>query len=112
MNEIVVRTEAGFNAQRHNKAISDLIGSKLATMYPGYQWRVEVYGGIADVSCVHASGRAGFTFNLVKNGLPDHADIMQAGGQVLERFNLNRRAFDEAEYRSLPRWCGLLLPDW
>jgi len=112
MSELIVSSEASFRSERHHKAISDTIGSKLATLYPGYKWRVEVYGGIADASCVHASGRAGYTFNLVRDGIPDNAAIMRAGGVVLERFKLNRRAFDEHEYRSLPRFCGLLLPEW
>lgn len=118
MSELIVSSDAGWNAERNYKAISDNIGETLATLYPGYHWRVEVGRGIVDVRCGQANsyclknGRrqnVGYTFNLVRDGIPDRAAIMRAGGEVLESFKLSRRGFDESAFRSLPRWCGQLL---
>jgi hypothetical protein len=112
MSELLVVSDPEWNAERHNKALCDYVGEPLARTYPGYRWRVEVKGGLIDIRCEHATGRAGYTFNIAKNGLPDRKAIMLAGGEILERFHLGRRGFSEDAYRSLPRWCGQLLPDW
>lgn len=114
MSEFNVYTEADLTAEKSGKALCDRIGPVLAAAYPGYNWRIDARPtqGIVDVQCSHASGRAGFTFNLVKNGIPDDHQIRTAGGEVLERFKLGRRGFSEDQYRSLPRFCGLLLPEW
>ena len=106
MDRITVIDDVEFRQNLRTKAISDRIGQVLATTYPGYRWRVEVGGGIADVRCEHATGKAGYTFNLVKNGIPETNDIVLAGGEILESFNLSRKCFDAAAFLSLPRYLG------
>lgn len=114
MSELIVASDPEWNAERHAKMLCDEFGGVLAKEYPGYRWRVEAkpHQGIVDIRCEHASGRAGYTFNLKRNGMPDRAAIVRGGGEVLERFSLNRRGFHEAEYRDLPRFCGQLTPEW
>jgi len=109
MDRITVIDDEDFQADLKYKAICDAIGSKLAMVYPGYRWRVEGGGGIADVRCEHASGTYGYTFNLVKNGIPDSSDVIRAGGEILESFNLSRRSFDTVEFLSRPRILGDLV---
>jgi len=114
MSELIVATDADWNAEKHGKSLCDRFGSVLAIAYPGYRWRIDARPdhGIVDVRCEHASCYAGYTFNLKRNGMPDDDDIRMAGGEVLERYGLIRRGFSEDQYRLLPRWCGQILPEW
>lgn len=113
MSDLIVSCDADWNAEKHAKSLSDYFGEVLARTYPGYRWRVEpkVKSGIVDIRCEHTAARYGYTFNLRKHGIPDRKAIVMAGGEILERFKLGRRAFSEDEYRSLPRWCGQLTPE-
>lgn len=126
MSDLIVATDPEWNSEKHGKSLCDRFGKVLAFTYPGYRWRVDAqpHQGIVDVRCEHAnsatlmlnrqlaSRSVGYTFNLRRYGIPDDAAIRRAGGEILERYHLNRRGFSETEYRSLPRWCGQLQPDW
>ena len=111
MDGITVIDDLDFQVQLRDKVYSDLVGRTLAKTYPGYRWRVEssVEQGIIDVRCEHASGKAGYTFNLVKNGIPDAKAIIMAGGEILESFALSRRGLDAPEFLSRPRYMGDLV---
>ena len=109
MDRITVIDDEDFKVDLKYKAICDAIGYTLALTYPEYNWRVEGGGGIIDVRCEHATGKGGYTFNLVRYGIPDTRKIIMAGGEILESFNLNRRRLDVAEFLSLPRIMGNLV---
>lgn len=122
MSDLIVTSDPEWSAERHSKALCDYFGETLAREYPGYRWRVEAKpkAGIVDIRCEHAQGTAadgkrggsyGYTFNLRRHGLPERSAVVMAGGEILERFKLSRRAFSEEQFRSLPRWLGQLLPD-
>lgn len=41
------------------------------------------------------------------------AEVLKRGGELLEAFHLNRRAFDEVEFVSRTKnFAGIILPDW
>jgi len=109
MDRITVIDDEDFQVDLKYKAICDAIGGTLALTYPRYHWRVEGGGGIVDVRCEHATGKAGYTFNLVRNGIPDTKTIIMAGGEILESFDLSRRGLDVAEFLSRPRHLGDLV---
>lgn len=72
--------------------------------YPGHPWMVEVLSaqGVAHI-WVHtefmAFGRLRFTIHLATLfSDPMMRCVMRAGGEICERYNLKREAFDQAAY--------------
>lgn len=84
--------------------IAKNIAEVLHQHYPGHLWavNVDIDNGIANVSNLRLSGNWGFVLHLGKI-LPlgyksFHKVIMQAGGEILERYRLARGRYDEDKY--------------
>ncbi|MGZ8317489.1 MAG: hypothetical protein ACXWVD_00160 [Telluria sp.] len=85
--------------------IAKEIGDTLHNHYPGHLWAVEVDGpnGVANIRDLMLSGRMGYVLRLVDiySASEFKKNVIRAGGELLERYRLNRGAFDEAQYSGL-----------
>lgn len=99
--EIVTPGTGAVQIELLNYEMAKFVGEILHDLYPGYLWRVnaELDGGIVNVLCADASMEKGMTLmvaDLVHEGSAKK-HIMRAGGELLERFNLNRGRMIESE---------------
>jgi hypothetical protein len=81
--------------------------------YPGHLWAVTCEGdkGIATVRNLRLSGRWGFILKLREMD-KNMRCVMRAGGELLERYRLARRAFNQDHYEALPTdFAGQLKAD-
>jgi hypothetical protein len=107
MDRIAVVSDTEFRNEMRAKEISDSIGPVLAQTYPGYRWRVEpnAKNGIVDIRCEMTDCRYGFRLKLANwfSATQWRALVIKAGGEILERSQLNRRSFNEPEFLQRPR---------
>lgn len=99
--------------------LAKAIGEHLFAIYPGHMWGVTVQGGVAVIKNLSLEGQYGFVLHCHKlvNNLPNlKHEVMKAGGDLLERFRIDRTkgGAEQAhnflvERMKLPR---LKLPDW
>ena len=91
--------------------INDYVMSKnmaeaLHKHYPGHQWAVTCEGakGIATIRDLFLSGQWGYILKLpeIYSGSAFEADVIRAGGEILERFGLDRGKLDAAQLADLP----------
>lgn len=98
--------------------LADTVGRALAETYPGYRWHISPYphpklpfvvirleAGAAMFGSVVQPWKFYSASSLKK-------EIIMQGGELLARFNLNRRAFDETEFVSRAKtFAGIILPE-
>jgi hypothetical protein len=103
-------------AEAADLATSKQIAERLNSRHPGYLWMVHVQWaqGIAIVRNLSVSAKMGYVIKL----LPIYSasallrQVDEAGGEILERFRLNRAGFDGDEYDALPTdAAGMLIGD-
>lgn len=89
---------------RQEHEIARNVAEYLQTLYPDHQWAVnaDLHGGVVHVYNLNLSGRWGFLMK-VKDVIEDgwRRKIMQAGGEVLERYRLSRSRLKQNEYEAL-----------
>lgn len=97
--------------EAHEINSNDFIMSKnmadaLHRHYPGHCWAVTVEGskGIATIRNLMLSGNYGVILKLpaIYSGSAFEKDVIRAGGEILERYRLNRGRVDAAQYANLP----------
>lgn len=79
--------------QLANESIARTVAEVLDKHYPGHAWAVsaDVMQGIVKVHNLNLSGEWGFILkmdNLIND--PTERPIVNAGGELLERFNISR----------------------
>lgn len=118
MSELIVASDAEWKQLTASEELAKLFGGTLATAYPGYRWRIEPHPHptkpFVDVRL--EAGHAGYGITVKTwqfySASALKAEILRAGGELLERFHLNRRALDEVEFLARPKaFTGLILPD-
>jgi hypothetical protein len=64
----------------------------LHSTYPGHMWAVSVEGGMANVRDMALSGVWGFRLKvpLIYSASSFKKNVIRAGGELLERFNISR----------------------
>ena len=72
--------------------------------YPGHEWLVDIAGGVMNIRSANLSTNYGFVQRL-DEVTPRNFDnkVMQAGGEVLERFGMPAKRMDIQIYKELPR---------
>lgn len=84
--------------------LSGTIAEVLLKHYPDHLWGVHVdfRGGVVQVTNMRLSGRWGFILHL-NNVLSDPTNkvIINAGGELLERYRLSRGRFNQSQYQQL-----------
>jgi hypothetical protein len=91
-------------------AANDIVMAKqmaeaLHAAYPGHMWAVACDGqiGFADVRNLALSGNWGFRIKLdeIYSGSNFKHRVLMAGGELLERYRLNRGKFNQDQYQGL-----------
>jgi hypothetical protein len=74
------------------KEITMMVGKALIAAYPGRNWVVDpnIPGGIVTVYLAPLTGSYGFVIHLSKLNHDLEKTVVWAGGEILERFGLNR----------------------
>ncbi len=115
---IEVCTDEDFKATVAAREMCDLAGNALATAYPGYRWRIEPHPHptrpFLDIILEAGDARCAIAVRTWEfySASSLKAHIVDAGGELLERYGLNRRAMDEAEMLGRKRGpLGLVLPE-
>lgn len=88
----------------------------LEAKYPGYLWFVECSGntGLIQIRNLSLDGKLGYNVHLKGQFSASDMEkvIMQAGGEVLERFNQPRGRAEEASLMEAPRdFAGRMVCD-
>lgn len=90
-----------------NYELASIVGECLHTAYPGYLWRVnaEIEGGVVNIICGDVSYESGCTIMIADLVEPTAAKrhVLKAGGEILERANLNRGRMREHELAEAKR---------
>lgn len=97
-------------------ATSKQIAERLNASFPGYLWAVHCQWkqGIAVIRNLSVSAKYGYVLHLLPVWSASELDrqTVLAGGEILERFRLSRRAIDYDEYDATPTdHAGLLIGD-
>jgi hypothetical protein len=88
----------------------------LHATYPGHFWAVSCDGktGMADVRNLALSGNWGFRLKLenIYSASQFKKDVLKAGGEILERYRLNRGRLNDDQLSDLPTdFAGRLKAD-
>lgn len=92
--------------QINEQKIAHQIGETLNEHYPGHAWCVEVQllQGVASIRNLNLSGEWGFMLHLDKLLQdPTPKPIINAGGELLERYNISRGEFNDNEFEHRQR---------
>lgn len=100
-------------------AASDMVLAKnmaelLHKHYPGHLWAVTCENGLATVRNMYLSGQWGFVIKVGQQYSISAFDkaIVRAGGELLERYRLQRGAFRDDQYSDIKTdIAGNLLAD-
>lgn len=99
----------------NDRVLAKNMADTLHKAYPNHLWAVSVdsHGGVASVRNMRLSGNWGFMLKL--NDVyqdPGLKCVLRAGGEILERYRLSRRQFNQDHYGALETNCaGLFRPD-
>jgi hypothetical protein len=88
----------------NNLVMAKTMADKLHRCYPGHLWAVSVDKGLASVRNLALSGQWGFVIKLSPIYSATYFDklIMRAGGELLERYRVNRGLAHPEELAYLP----------
>jgi hypothetical protein len=104
---IQVVSDEEFRDELRAKELSDSVGLTLAQTYPGYRWRVEPHPrqGIVNIRCEMTDASYGYVLKLRNwySATQWRESVIRAGGEILERFSMSRRGFDESAFRAAAR---------
>ena len=76
------------------------VAEKLEQKYPGWLWAVRVIDGGVGVKSMRLSGNWGFILHADKID-NDYKVVVNAGGEILERYRQKRSKFNEDRYMEL-----------
>jgi hypothetical protein len=89
----------------HDHAVAKEMADALLAHYPGHLWAVSADSstGMCDIRNLLLSGEWGYRLKLPKiySASAFRADVIRAGGEILERFRLARGRFVEDQYAGL-----------
>jgi hypothetical protein len=76
--------------------------------FPGYVWGVHVDGGLATVRLMHVSGQWGYVIKLTDqySASDFKRQVVQAGGEILERFCLKTGRADPNQVADMKYDCA------
>ena len=86
----------------YDEVKAKLIAEHLTKKYPGHMWACYVNDGVASIFNLMFSGNWGFRIKT-KDIDARMSQISNAGGELLERYNISRGRAKEQEYHDLKR---------
>jgi len=92
--------EKGNDFNIYDHALAKNVAEKLEEKYPGWLWAVHVMDGIVGVKSMRLSGNWGFVIHQDKID-NDYKIVVNAGGEILERFRQQRGKFNNTLYNDL-----------
>ena len=92
--------EKGNNFNGYDHDLAKNVAEKLEEKYPGWLWAVHVMDGIVGVKSMRLSGNWGFVIHQDKID-NDYKIVVNAGGEILERFRQQRGKFNNTLYNDL-----------
>ena len=113
MSELVTDNPKG---NLHDILTARTMAEALHAAYPGHFWAVSCDGktGMADVRNLALSGNWGFRIKLsgIYSASQFKKDVVKAGGEILERFKLNRGRLNDDQLSDRPTdFAGRLTAD-
>ena len=84
----------------HDHALAKNVAEKLEEKYPGWLWAVHVMDGVVGVKSLRLSGQWGFILHESKID-NDYKAVVNAGGEILERYRQHRGKFNQTKYADL-----------
>lgn len=85
-----------------DEVIAKNVAEHLHKHYPGHLWAVNVEGGVVNVHNLFLSGTWGFRI-FISDIDVDYKVVTRAGGELLERYNVARKAMNPDEIAALKR---------
>ena len=82
--------------------IARAVWSRLYEYYPGHNWHVIVEQGLIRIRHMNLHADYGITMGL-EELTPEGKELMRAGGEMLERFNLARTRAHMDKIKELPK---------
>lgn len=100
----------------HDHTLAKEMADALLDHYPGHLWAVSADSatGMCDIRNLLFSGEWGYRLKipLIYSASAFKADVIRAGGEILERFRSARGRFDEGHYAGLKtNFAGDFTPD-
>jgi len=96
----LVELEKANKFDTNDYSLAKNVAEKLEEKYPGWLWAVHVMDGIVGVKSLRLSGNWGFLLHADKID-NDYKAVVNAGGEILERYRQNRGKFDQVKYADL-----------
>jgi hypothetical protein len=84
----------------HDHTLAKNVAEKLEEKYPGWLWAVHVMDGVVGVKSLRLSGQWGFILHADKID-NDYKVVVNAGGEILERYRQHRGKFNQTKYADL-----------
>jgi len=84
----------------HDYTLAKNVAEKLEEKYPGWLWAVHVMDGVVGVKSMRLSGQWGFILHADKID-NDYRAVVNAGGEILERYRQHRGKFNQTKYADL-----------
>ena len=96
----MVELEKAKTLNVHDYTLAKNVAEKLEEKYPGWLWADHVMDGVVGVKSMRLSGNWGFVLhaNKIDN---DYKVVVNAGGEILERYRQSRGKFNQTKYEDL-----------
>ena len=98
--EEIVELEKSEQLSINDYTLAKNVAEKLEDKYPGWLWAVHVMDGVVGVKSLRLSGQWGFILHADKID-NDYRAVINAGGEILERFKQHRGKFNQTKYADL-----------
>ena len=96
----IVELEKAETFDVHDYTLAKNVAEKLEEKYPGWLWAVHVMDGVVGVKSMRLSGQWGFVLHADKID-NDYKAVVNAGGEILERYRQHRGKFNQTKYEDL-----------
>ncbi len=96
----VVELEKAETFDVNDHTLAKNVAEKLEEKYPGWLWAVHVMDGVVGVKSLRLSGQWGFILHADKID-NDYRVVVNAGGEILERYRQYRGKFNQTKYDDL-----------
>jgi hypothetical protein len=97
--------DSAIDTNANDMIMAKEIADALNAHYPKHLWAVNVDGknGVATIKNLLLSGQWGYLLKLTNmfSASDFRKDVLRAGGEILERYRVNRGRLDEAQYATL-----------
>lgn len=115
-NATLIDIDADNAVSANDFLMSKTLAEALHKHYPGHLWGVNVESrtGLLHIRDLYLAGNWAYVIKLgaIYSASSLEKDVIRAGGEILERFNMARGEFNEAKYATAPTdFAGRLLFD-